>query len=341
MVLHEFRQEFQEAMLDLLWQQWSTLGVAGYGTYTESQVLDPEALLLFTATIARFDQRLFDEVLEWLILNEHIINVQRLRTMLKKEKFQSPAVVAAMAMLLRSLKAGTKWKKVAELATLEPVESLFYLKDGKPLPVFTAHDEVFESCGLRRNRFEKRGNAQLFSAGTASTLLLQLRSLWGLNCRAETMLFLLAHGNGAITTIAERGYFSWRSIQEALSDISHSGVVTHSKPKKGRIYYLAVEQWKTILLSDCEKEIKWIPWPPLFRFFERIRSLLQDEQLCTLSTAAQAVELKRLMESDLLDKLQRAGMGNLIPRDRGLQGEAYVCYWITTIRSILRTVVAE
>jgi hypothetical protein len=44
---------------------------------------DIEALLLLTFEVARADPRLFDEVLDWLVTNEHLISVRRLRTLAK------------------------------------------------------------------------------------------------------------------------------------------------------------------------------------------------------------------------------------------------------------------
>ena len=60
--LSEFNKTVLEKLLDLLWRQWSAIGVSGYGGSEESKVIDPEALLLLTLTVARHDARLFDEV---------------------------------------------------------------------------------------------------------------------------------------------------------------------------------------------------------------------------------------------------------------------------------------
>ena len=47
-------------MLELLWRQWGRLGVLGsVGGNGTRMVLDPEALLVFTAWFGRNDQRLY------------------------------------------------------------------------------------------------------------------------------------------------------------------------------------------------------------------------------------------------------------------------------------------
>ncbi len=69
-------------LLDFAWAQWSQLGVSGAApARRESRAADPEALLLFTLEIGRHDPRLFDEVLDWLVLNESLVSVQRLRNL--------------------------------------------------------------------------------------------------------------------------------------------------------------------------------------------------------------------------------------------------------------------
>ena len=42
---------------------------------------DPEALIVFTLEVARSEPRLFDELLDWMLLNEPLLSVRRLRAM--------------------------------------------------------------------------------------------------------------------------------------------------------------------------------------------------------------------------------------------------------------------
>jgi hypothetical protein len=63
--------EVVAALQELAWDQWSQLGISGaMPRQREERPADPEALLLFTLEIGRTDPRLFDEVLDWLALNE-------------------------------------------------------------------------------------------------------------------------------------------------------------------------------------------------------------------------------------------------------------------------------
>ncbi len=95
--LKQFRDQYRETLLSFLWREWTALGVAGTGTTAPRHVSDHEALLLFTCTLGRHDQRLFDEVMDWLLKNGRFINIQRLRNILAKEDFRGGPILSAIS----------------------------------------------------------------------------------------------------------------------------------------------------------------------------------------------------------------------------------------------------
>jgi len=90
--LKTFKGEYQTLLLDFLWRQWSTLGVAGQAQRGDDRIIDLEALLLLTCTIGRYDARLFDEMLDWLQTNGWLINVMTLKLIVRTEKFAGERV---------------------------------------------------------------------------------------------------------------------------------------------------------------------------------------------------------------------------------------------------------
>jgi hypothetical protein len=66
-------------MVDLLWHQWSSIGVAGYPRLGDDWIVDPEALLLATTRFGRHDSRLMDESIDWLAKFGRRISLQRLQ----------------------------------------------------------------------------------------------------------------------------------------------------------------------------------------------------------------------------------------------------------------------
>lgn len=91
--LKQFRDSYLETLLRFLWREWTVLGVAGQDKAALGHVVDPETLLLFTCCLGRYDQRLFDEVLDWLVRNGRFINIQRLKNILRQETFQGGDVL--------------------------------------------------------------------------------------------------------------------------------------------------------------------------------------------------------------------------------------------------------
>ena len=114
--LKTFKAEYQNHLLNFLWRQWSSLGVAGQSRGDDVWIIDPESLLLFTCTLGRHEPRLFDEVLDWFQENGRFINILRLKRILGKEKFAGARVLAAIAGLMSKGTDVTKWKQLAEVA---------------------------------------------------------------------------------------------------------------------------------------------------------------------------------------------------------------------------------
>jgi len=336
MQLQDFKSNYLEILLNFLWRQWSSLGVAGYSEGTDPWVIDPEALLLFTATIARHDQRLFDEVLDWLEHNERFVNIQRLRNIIKKENFQSKRVIGAIAKTLLDKKKGLKWKKLAQNLTdgYNP-ESLFFLRNGQPMPVVKEADAIYVKYGYLRNSVENRGLSNSFVPGNPNTLLLQLRAIMGVNSRADILLYLLVNSQGNIQTIADQSYYSWRSTQEVLFEMGHSNLLSFAKAKKGRTYFMDSSLLNRQLLKDSTIKIEWINWPTLFRALEIVWLKLSDETMLNYSKLEQAAELKKLMEEEVIVRFNNAGFGASLRNSKGYIGEEYLGFWLDELKRIL------
>ena len=334
--LKEFRDDLLNLFLQFLWRQWSSLGVAGYGETGDSRVIDPEALLLFSATIARYDQRLFDEILDWLMVNERFINVQRLKALMKKEGFQSNRVIYAIAGEIQKRRSNLKWKKLSEtgIANNNP-ENLFFLKSGRPMPAGKNQDSNFLEHGFIRNPVEHRGMSKSFPEKRIPCLLLQIRGLMGVNSRSEILLYLLLNQQATIQEIADQNYYAWRSVQDVLYEMGHSSVVHFPEAKKGRVYYIDRKPWMDMFLRSSEADIPWICWPALFRSWEILWFKLNEHQLLDYSALEQAAEIKDLMDRALTHRFVKSGFGMELGKISGLWGEEYLENWMSSIKGTL------
>ncbi|MCK9995780.1 MAG: hypothetical protein KAH56_05825, partial [Candidatus Krumholzibacteria bacterium] len=186
--LIEFKSAVLGNLLELLWRQWSALGVSGSSQKQQKTVVDPEALLLLTLTVARYDPRLFDEVLEWVDVNGASLNVHRLKNLLKQYDFQAKPQLGALAERAgRNSSLALKWKNLASKFRAEPPESLFFLKNGFPFPVPDNSDETFHKHGLIRGPINRRNLTQPIPGEGMASLLLRLRALLGINIRCEIL----------------------------------------------------------------------------------------------------------------------------------------------------------
>ena len=146
------KSEILDKAVNLMWRQWSSLGVAGYEIIGDSFVIDPEALLLFSSTFARHDARLFDEMLDWLNVNGAFLNIQRLQNIAKQYQLGDKRVIGAISAILSGRSANTlKWKKLVSPVPFVKSEHLFIMPDRKPLPLTGKIDPVFEKYGLKRS----------------------------------------------------------------------------------------------------------------------------------------------------------------------------------------------
>lgn len=303
--LTKFKELFLEEMLQLLWKTWSELGVSGMASPKFSQVIDLEPLILTTCFWGKYDQRLFDEALSWMIKNERFISVQRLQTIIRKESFHATGLLGPISQKLMQNNPTPKWrglnKKMKENLTEQqtPVE-LFLTFNNRALPVIGANDKEFLQFNYIRLPFIDRHLSRIFSPGKISSLQLQLRALFGLNSRAETMLALLLDNQVSIKEVAETSYFSWRSIQEVLFELSHSGLVTHPAAKRKRKYQLTSNNWHEMFLGkNASIKPDRINWTKLYLALELLWNKLNDESFLKLSFAGKNIEMTELLKTKI------------------------------------------
>lgn len=242
MSAQEYKKQVFEAIQDLLWKQWTALGVPGHiATSKSNMVLDPEALLVFSAGFARYDQRLYDLILDWLQVHSSQINIQRLKALYAKSEWKDSASLGYMSAVTAKTNP-TRWKKpsvdfLPDDAT-SPV-ALFGDENDEPERYIPRQDEQALKYGFRRN---VRIDTQEVSASlpkTTATLLLRMRGFLGISARAETLLVLLTSPQCKVQDIVDRSGFTWKSIQDVLSELASGGFVSSvDGVSRGKLYHL-------------------------------------------------------------------------------------------------------
>lgn len=264
----EFNQYICDRVLSMMWSQWSSLGVSGnVAELGDSSVVDPEALLLATLYFGRYDARLFDEVLDWLVTNGDLINLTRLNRMINdyKLEFLLPVLLSVSRFLEKKGPLSTRWNtgRLVPRKWQKPngTEILFRDLSNKALPKPKEVDSSFSEFGLLREKVSLRGYSRNFSQQGIPTLLLQLRAFLGMSSRCE-MICLLACSKGmpASQLSALSGY-ALRTTQETLSEMSRSGYVDVECIGKKRVYFVNQKRIGSLLGEET------IQFPPQTQFF--------------------------------------------------------------------------
>ena len=335
-LLNDFRPRFRERLLGILWRQWTALGVSGHGVPWEGSVIDPEALLIFSCTVARHEPRLFDAMTEWMRISSRFVSVQRIKRMLKDESFAGEAALQAVAAVAKTSAHDAKWDRLIDHTAGRHTEKdpLFFLRDGQPVPVLRKEDPVFARYGLLRDRFEARGVAQPFRPEPVSNLLLRLRALLGVNARCEILLFLALNEQGSPRAMARDCYYYPATVAKALAEMDQSGYVVSRVEGRHRYYRLVSELWTDLFIGEVPRPA-WIVWARLFGALERIWALLNREGLADRSALAQASLLRRILKQSVVPQLERCGLPLMLGDYSAHPGEALIPFFVERIEAVL------
>lgn len=243
MSAREYKKRLYEAVLDLLWSQWTALGIPGHAAAPEPDtVLDPEAMLVFSAGFARYDQRLYDLILDWLQVHSSQINIQRLKALRVKSEWKDPASLGYMAAVAAESDP-VRWKKPAADGRPDDAaspEGLFLDGNGMPERFVPRRDALALQYGFVRNVRRSTRKIPVSLPRTTPALLLRMRGLLGISARAETLLVLLTAPQCKVQDIVDRSGFIWKSIQAVLAELALGGFVSSlDGVSRGKLYYLS------------------------------------------------------------------------------------------------------
>ncbi len=332
----DFNSQLTTALLDWLWRSWISFGISGHGTEPrQDRVIDPEALLLASSQWARFDARLFDEILDWLCQFGHLIHLQRLLNM-RRSGLGDPMVLSAIAAVLLEHSPQAKWKTLVtktDLAlTLEP---LFLSLEGEAA-FWGQADPLFAQHGFQRGRMELRQLGQPPDPGRAANLWLKLRALFGTSARAEILLHLLTTGPATATEIARRSGYTTRSILLPLREMALSGHLsepprpTRSRPQRGipaqartrgpsLPYSLNPEEWHFLCTWEQPSGFPILESPvPLLRLCQTALQSNRSSEMA--SPGLQALQLREAA-ADHLAEIHRLGLSGTYGLPPDLTGE--------------------
>lgn len=149
-----------------------------------------------------------------------------------------------------------------------------------------------------------------FPQNSVATVLLQLRGIFGVSARAETILALLNKDICKIQDIADISGFAWKSIQDVLIEMAAAGfAATRGGEKRGRYYFLKSPE-KIKNLFDVQ-DFHFPDWRRIFDVLAIIWTTIANPRLADLSEQTFKSELERIFEDEIGEMLLNTGMDEL------------------------------
>jgi hypothetical protein len=315
MQISDLRRQVRARLLAFAWDQWAQMGVSGTARRTDRWAADPEALLLFTLEVARADARLFDEVLDWLALNERLVSVQRLRNLCRDDTDRTLAEAAlAWVGQLRypsgrgSRRPASDSSRAVELFREVSVDA-------------RRADKTFRAYGWLKPPTDRSGKSMSPNLFAPINFAFRLRHILGIGARAEVARFLLTVQAPSVTAqvVSASAAYAKRNVHEALSALHSAGVIDAVTVGNEQRYGIDRERWATLLGLTEDSLPSERDWPQLFRSLRMLVRWLDDEQHDKFSDYMLASEARTLAD-EIVPELRYAGVR--VPID-GRHGAEY------------------
>ena len=262
-------EQLTENVESLTWSLWAELGVSGWRRRHSSCAIDPERLILFTASLGDADPRLRDEATDWCITYGRYVSAARLRNLLSD---QTPEARAAF---------------------------------GQTAATVNAHSSLRWPDATHARPFERTRRSAVADFHGASLVVLRLRALFGVGARAEIVRAFLADPSAhlsAADAAGDAGYTK-RNVAEALEALRKAGLLEAHPLRNQRLYDLADARWLMALPGDLPDS--YPPWSSVFRILEDLIAGLHRVE--TMTARARDVEASDIL-FDLRTDLRRVGV---------------------------------
>lgn len=263
-------REVERAMLDLAWRQWIALGVSAWGVKPrpaapEGVAVDPEALVLMTASLAPLDARLRDEATDWCVSYGQTLSKVRLKRQVRLG-IGDPAAFFAFAATVN---------KHAHLG--------------------------WPDHGASPRRFKPTGRLLLVARGSSAALRIRARLIFGVSARAELLVLLVAEQQRtwSASELAERVHYGRRNVVEALEALTRTELVRDTSAPGGRRYGLGDPMALHAILGAPPEHVP--DWARAFRAcWIGMETLRRFEDALPSVRSVEATKAAEQMEAELM-----------------------------------------
>ena len=300
MELSSFRNTVRRELNAFAWDQWAGLGVFA-PTPEESQTAaaDPEALLLFSLELGRDDPRLFDEVLDWLRVNQALISVHRLRTLCieQDDRDLADAALGWVARWPPKVRPQSAFARDRE----SPVARLLVRDSRREV---MNPDPAFAAVGFLKPDTEPSRKTRPFDPRAPIAFALRMRLMFGVGSRAEVMRFLFTNpsNDGSVQRIAGAAGYAKRNVSETLNALADAGILLVYDVGNEYRYALNTLPWDDVLSlkpGACPQHRDWLHLLQALRLLNRWLANPELEELSPYILASEARRFVATIEADL------------------------------------------
>lgn len=323
----------REAILELCWRQWTAAGLAGTQEDTRT-LIDPEALLIASLTLGRYDARFFDEVLDWAVQNWRLLDSARLKRIARGASGTERALLEVVSRMASGDRAAAKLRdELAPAAAHQTADSgalqnLFF-SQGPDEESWIEPDPIFKAAGFLRSPARLRGLSRRPRAANPACLRFKLRALCGVGSRAEVLAYLLTHDWAHGRLIADRGAYPQGPVASYLVSLLEAGMVERREEGKKVVYRLQGDL--QLVPAEPPRFVDWIRvWPSLTGLLEAMRPAPATEEAWWLRLAQSLSENQAALRAEGFE----VEIGDL--RGWGLEGTGVLEHAVTKVTARVR-----
>jgi hypothetical protein len=307
--MENWQESLSEKINEIIWSQWSALGAYVAAEPCRGSVIDPEALVVGTCAFGREDARIFDEAMDWTLVNHGLLKAWRLKRISRAFEADTRRALGAVLDYVagdtgKDIFPGVR-KEARNALRGSEAEELFRREKGRYNDGHKQADVVFLEWKLLRGSPRIRRHSGKPDLGNPANLMLRLRDYYGAGARADVMTWLLTNEGGSSNGIASRIKYRQGSVYGVLEDLVSAGIA-HKEGGRGNAYYWIDREKVAASLGLGKKRPAFFIWGDVLRAFDMVMSDRWTRQE-TYENVFLAAERMRDLAVEVIPMLRRAG----------------------------------
>ncbi len=302
-----WQESFFDRVDGIMWPQWIALGAALAGKPCRQAIVDPEALLVASCSLGRYNPRLFDESLDWTITNQNLLKTSRLRFIASEYDTETRRTLAAFADYVSEESGTGVIGKLREDTLIEEEIGTvpLWLHEKMLDPSTEGADKTFLRWGFVRGTPRIRKHSGRPDFENPANLMLRLRKKYGKGARADCITYLSTGKRGSSNAIASTIKYKQPSVYRALEQLVSAGVVRKYGQAGWNDYWIDVSEVAAETGLRGKRPV-FLVWPDIFRaFYLVMRDFVENGSID--GSSLKGIERARELTVSIVPLLRNAG----------------------------------